>query len=110
MASTVRAAPARAPSVTRVDVASNSTISATAAAAAPALMPTMSGLASGLRATRWKMAPDRPQAAVATTSVTPSARRSGRGRERAATERRGSELHQLAAADQRDEERGADEG
>ena len=35
----------------------------TAAAAAPALMPMMSGLASGLRAMRWKIAPDSPKAA-----------------------------------------------
>ena len=41
-------------------------------------MPMMSGLASGLRAMRWKIAPDRPNAAPTSTAVRPRGRRSVR--------------------------------
>ena len=40
----------------------------TAAALAPASMPMMSGLASGLRAMLWKMAPEIPNAAPTSTA------------------------------------------
>ena len=51
------------------------TMTNTAAAAAPALTPMMSGLASGLRARRWKMAPDSPKAAPTSSAVRPRGRR-----------------------------------
>ena len=41
----------------------------TANALAPDVMPMMSGLASGLRAMLWKIAPDRPSAAPTTRPV-----------------------------------------
>ena len=55
----------------------------TAAAAAPALTPMMSGLASGLRASRWKIAPDSPKAAPTSSAVRPRGRRSVRMMKRA---------------------------
>ena len=50
----------------------------TAAALAPASMPMMSGLASGLRAMLWKMAPEIPNAAPTRTAVMARGRRSVR--------------------------------
>ena len=50
----------------------------TAAALAPASMPMMSGLASGLRARLWKIAPETPNAAPTSTPVSARGRRSVR--------------------------------
>ena len=47
-----------------------STITATAARAAPSVTPRMSGLASGLRANVWVRAPARPSAAPTATATT----------------------------------------
>ena len=52
------------------------TITNTAHAAAPALTPMMSGLASGLWARRWKIAPETPNAAPTSTAARPRGRRS----------------------------------
>ena len=48
-------------------LAPTTTIMNTAAVDAPAVMPMMSGLASGLRASDWKIAPERPNAAPTST-------------------------------------------
>jgi hypothetical protein len=69
MAATVP--PPSAPIVTWLAVPSRTTIVSTAQAAAPAVMPMMSGLASGLRAMRWKIAPERPKAAPTRTAAKP---------------------------------------
>ena len=50
----------------------------TAEADAPAVMPMMSGLASGLRASDWKIAPDSPNAAPTSTAVNARGSRSVR--------------------------------
>ena len=63
--------------VTPADV-SSTTMQNTAAALAPASMPMMSGLASGLRATLWKMAPEMPKPAPTRTAVIARGRRSVR--------------------------------
>ena len=66
-----RSPPPSAPIVTWLAVPSRTTIVSTAQAAAPAVTPMMSGLASGLRAMRWKIAPDRPNAAPTRTAANP---------------------------------------
>lgn len=47
----------------------------TAAALAPAVIPMMSGLASGLRTSVWKIAPESPNATPTHTAVTVRGRR-----------------------------------
>ena len=56
----------------------STTMQNTAAALAPASMPMMSGLASGLRARLWKIAPDSPNATPTSTPVSARGRRSVR--------------------------------
>ena len=58
MASAVASAPASAAEETTALDALAITIISTAAVPAPAVMPMMSGLASALRASDWKIAPD----------------------------------------------------
>ena len=62
MAIAVSSAPTKAPTETWRYEPPTTTIMNTAAALAPDVMPMMSGLASGLRARLWKMAPERPKA------------------------------------------------
>ena len=73
-----RATPRSAPAAVTVDDVSSTTMQNTAAALAPESMPMMSGLASGLRAMLWKMAPEIPKAAPTRMAVIARGRRSVR--------------------------------
>ena len=67
-----------APPAVTPDVEWSTTMQNTAAAPAPASIPMMSGLASGLRAMLWKIAPDSPNAPPTSTAVRARGRRNVR--------------------------------
>ena len=79
MASAAISAPPSAPRGGHAgDAVSSMTMQNTAAALAPASMPMMSGLASGLRARLWKIAPEMPNATPTSRPVSARGSRSVR--------------------------------